>query len=564
MPEAAIPSADAAASPAQSAKNPRKAPRRATAPAGAPAKGLTTPASLLVIGADGMMISAGSSPSTAASHDAGASPIAGAATEPVAGAAVPPVDEAGAPPLAGGESSAATSDAPEPEVAAPTDAESIAAEMTLLSRRERRLAEQNLTPGLELGPTAPEMAAADFIAVESTALESTPGQAAGRTSPKKRSRLTSFARGLLYMLVISALVVGLGTVLSGKEEAAVGPSQTELHRQIAWEKTITLVAQTTALARSSGDVQVQEILHQTTKELQAQAEALDDGLPPNTAAPTPEGATLKPVTVRELILGLTSNGDELLGNALSADHSLGRVFAAVGTSQLLQGRSLSTAVGSTAPASRFLPAQVNFPAPVGPRCNSTLEPRPGVTVDSALRAAALGEQKAVYAYQVATTRLVEPQFSMSAQLLARHQRKLEVLNNELQVRCLPLATPVAGFALDASFTATPGQALTKVEAELAVIYADLAALSTAPAQDSTNTPSVSGAAMAPAGSATSQQPANITSLRKISVTWLLDSSASQAFWGGTVGALAGMAAPSPSAPPALAPVPATVSTPTNP
>ncbi|MDD0857393.1 hypothetical protein NHF46_05595 [Arthrobacter alpinus] len=57
-----------------------------------------------------------------------------------------------------------------------------------------------------------------------------------------------------------------------------------------------------------------------------------------------------------------------------------------------------------------------------------------------MTAAALAEQKAVYAYQVATTRFTEPQFSKSKALLTRHQEKLEVLNEELRLRCLPGST----------------------------------------------------------------------------------------------------------------------------
>ncbi|ALO67591.1 hypothetical protein AS189_15205 [Arthrobacter alpinus] len=164
---------------------------------------------------------------------------------------------------------------------------------------------------------------------------------------------------------------------------------------------------------------------------------------------------------------------------------MGRVFASVGTSQLLQAEQLGSALGAAVPASAFLPAKVSFAVPTGPQCSSTLEPRPGVTVDSALTAAALAEQKAVYAYQVATTRFTEPQFSKSKALLTRHQEKLEVLNEELRLRCLPPAAPVAGFALDSSFTKLPKQALSTLELELGAIYADLAAVST---ENSTGVP----------------------------------------------------------------------------
>lgn len=420
-----------------------------------------------------------------------------------------------------------------------------------LSRRERRLAEQRLESDVEPGDNAPATLPAgaangmadakpgDAIATKST------GTAVNRAKPvKKRNRFVAFIRGLFFLVVISALVVGMGTVLSGNEEAAVGPSQTEQHRQAAWLATTALLSQTTALASTTGDPKIQDVLARATKDLAVQAAALGDGLPPNTATPTPTATPGAPPTAAQLAVALTTSGGELLTSSLTAEHAMGRVFAAAGTSQLLLGQNLSTAAGSTAPATTFLPARIDFTAPDGPACKSTLEPRPGASIDAALRAAALSEQKAVYAYQVSTTRFAEPQFGQSAALLQRHQAKLEVLNAELRVRCLPLATPVAGFDLDPSFTTTPKIALAGLEADLSGIYADLAALSTALPEDSAATAATGAAAAA------TPQPANTTNIREIAVTWLLDSAQAQDSWGGSPAALAGMPVESAPAGPA--------------
>lgn len=448
------------------------------------------------------------------------------------------------------------------EIAGPAEetipaAEGVAETAVPLSRRERRLAEEGAASGVAVASPAAAVAAATAparTAAPASGLRQRPEAPRARQQPRKttgkrRRRIVSFVRAALFLLVISALVMGLGTVLTGHDEATVGTTQTEANRQAAWEKTTALLAQTTQLSSTTGGPKVQELLDQTAGDLAVQAAALGNGLPADTSgstagitagssttAPAPATATLT-----QLLLALHASGEELLGNALSADHAMGRVFAAVGTSQILQSHKLSVAVGTTPQPSKFLPARIDFPAPAGPTCKSTLEPRPGATIDAALRAAALAEQKAVYAYQVSTTRFAEPQFSSAAQLLARHEQKLQALNAELALRCLPLAAPVAGSALDPAFTAKPAKALAQLEAELGAIYGDLAALS--PAQ--TDAPGAPALGAAPTGSATTaptQEPSNTGILREISVAWLLDSAQTQSIWGGTVGALPGLAA----------------------
>lgn len=633
---------------AAAAKPSRKGPRRATAPAGAPATSLSNVPALLVIGADGSMVSAAApvqstqesalaesplsepplqesespapdghspdadpaalrepessddpaseiatvdsrpaetlavkeassaaekveepasedgaadaqaavTPNTAASNDAGASaePSEETATVPTDTAADEPGDDATQKPAVDALEPEAVAD--ETETAATAQAEQPVAEAVVpLSRRERRLAEQGPMTGAPVASPAATAAAQALRAApvaESGRIIAEPGagqqhqEQPGKARGKRRGTFASFARGLFFLLVISLVVVGMGTVLTGHNEAAVGPSQTEANRQRAWEQTTLLLAQASHLGGSAGSAPVQDILSQTAADLAVQAAALGDGLPASTTTPAATPAPAPP-TLAQFTAALHASGEALLSNAMTADYAMGRVFAAAGTSQLLRSQNLSTAVGSTPQPSQFLPARVDFPAAVGPTCKSTLEPRPGATIDAALRAGAMGEQKAVYAYQVATTRFAEPQFSSSAKLLAGHKRKLQVLNEELALRCLPLATPVAGFVLDSSFTSAPAKALADLEGELSAIYGDLAALSLA--QNSSAVTLAAGAASAEdAPSTPSQEPSSTSNLREISVTWLLDSAQKQAFWGGTVGALPGLAVtPPPSA-----------------
>lgn len=588
----------------QTARGPHKVPRRATSPAGSPAQGSQSAVALLIIGTDGVMLKApaphpltpsadrepGEGPSLPASAGDGDSVVAAehtdadtvtaevSKTEAVQAEAVQAkalVVEADEVVVTGVLHAAATPHIADAVVSVPED---LSAPFNS-TRRERRLAELHTGSSSGQAPIGTTSAGSSGWEVAATAaanksaaaqyLAANPHDQEGdRTAPAvaarpNRSRPVAFLRGLFFLAIISALVVGMGTVLSGQENGTVGPSQTELHRQEAWETTTQLQAQAAALS-STAAASVQQQLQRIANDLAVQALALSDGLPPDTAtqtATTTDSTASATPTVTGLLQGLSTNSEALLEHALTAEHAMGGVFAAAGTSQLIQAQELALSVGTAPTTSQFLPALVAFPAPVGPECSSTLEPRPGATIDAALRAAALGEQKAVYAYQVSTTRLSEPQFSESAELLERHQDKLAVLDLELEVRCLPPAAPVAGFDLDPAFTAHPQTALAALEGELAGIYADLAALSPArseksaalagAARPSVSASSVSASLTDPAKAARTKPATNVGApnapvaasgtLRELSVMWLLDSSQTQEFWGGTVGALAGMA-----------------------
>ena len=452
-----------------------------------------------------------------------------------------------------------------------------------LSRRERRLAEQQGADGI--ASAAVESAVSESTdsgrAVSaSSASEDETGpelQLSSMAKPaKKRNRFVAFLRGLFFLVVISALVVALGTVLTGQDLNASGPSPTQLQRQAAWEATTKLQSEAVNLAEASSTPQLQKTLSAAATNLGLQAAALSDGLPTEaatktaTASPTSAtepGSAPAPLTVTGLVQGLSANAETLLGGALTAEQAMGRAFASVGTSQLLQAAELASVAGTTVPASTYTPALVDFPAASGPVCTSTLEPRPGATVDSALRTAAVAEQKAVYAYQVAATRFAEPQFSKATALLDRHQHKLELLNDELRLRCLPLAEPVAGFTLDSTFTSLPKQALSILEAQLSTIYGDLAALSPTKGSDQNpnSEPASASAAMPepePTASAAGATPlpVNGSNLREMSVLWLLDSTQAYTAWGGSVEALPGFA---PEITPGINPEPVVSSAPAS-
>lgn len=547
----------------------RKAPPRVTAAAGAPASTRSSAPAILVFDANGMMVPATATPTDEQpakpqdpsdaenSPAADAAPIEVAESESPAPEAVPvpvPVD---ALPIAVTDSASDTESAIE-TLSTSVEAVEVPASQ---SRRERRLAEQQEVDGTTSAAVVPTDSG-------STALDTTDSKTTDTDSPRsreetahhaelnssakpprKRNRLIAFFRGLFFLVVISALVVAMGTVLSGPDVNAGDQSPTQAQRQVAWETTTKLHSEALLLADASNSSQLQKALSTTAEHLGLQAAALSDGLP----APAPTASSTStatelasaPLSITGLVQDLSANAETLLGNALTAEHSMGRVFASVGTSQLLQSAELAAAAGSGAPTSKYVPALVDFPSASGPSCTSTLEPRPGVTVDSALRAVAVAEQKAVYAYQVASTRFAEPQFSKATGFLARHQQKLDLLNAELRLRCLPLADPVAGFDLDSTFTTLPKQALSILEVQLSFIYGELAALSTAPEgtapdADRSATAAESAALSSPAPVST-EDPLKGSRLRELAVLWLLDSTQAHTSWGGAVEALPGIA-----------------------
>jgi Domain of unknown function (DUF4439) len=413
------------------------------------------------------------------------------------------------------------------EDAAPADA------AAPLSRRERRLAEQSGPDGATPATSAAPARKAD---APSAPLAPTPSETC-----KPRRKLWSALRGFLLFVVIAAVVVGMGTVISGKEAPTEAASATEGNRTEAWARSAALLGQAKALAANPANASLKTLLASTATALDAQVSALAGDLPTATATTT-STAVVTPATFSA---SLEAGANELLADSLTAEGALGRTFASVGTSWLLQSAAINKNLGKSAPQSAFL-ATATFLGPAAmPSCHTTRKPEPGLSSDAALATAAQAEQKAVYAYQVAGTRLPEPAFTRAVNLLAAHEARLARLNGELAAQCLPQLPLSPGFMLEPSFTSEPAKSLAALEGQLVLVYGDLAALSQpAPA----TLTSEKGAAHATAGAtataaAGAPKPGSQTSVRAISIAWLLGSAMNQLSWGGTVGALPGIPAP---------------------
>ncbi len=341
------------------------------------------------------------------------------------------------------------------------------------------------------------------------------------------------ARGLMFAVLAAAMVLALGTVVSG-QEAGTGPSATDINRELSWAQTAALLAQARAARDAEPGPAAKALLQQSAADLETQLAGLADsrGVAASAAAvPTAAAATTANFTA-----ALAASANVLLGDSLTAEGAVGRTFASAGTNRLLLASALDKLLGRPTPQSPYLSA-TGLPAPDAPACRKTKEPQPGASADAALTAAVRAEQQAVYAYQVAGSRLAEPAFGRAAELAGVHRNSLELLNGELARHCLPAVPAVPGFVLAPDFTGAPAAALATLEGQLALVYADVAALS-APV------PVASGVPSAPATGATQGPvPADrALTLREIAVTGLVGSALRQQEWGGALGALPGIPA----------------------
>ncbi|RAN75914.1 hypothetical protein B5P43_24965 [Bacillus sp. SRB_336] len=492
----------------------RTGPRRASLPAGAPATASAAPA-LLVFGGDGLLV-----------HAPAATDAAGRPAPEDTATSIP--DDAGTPlPEPPAPAAAAAPAAPsEPSAAAARPAPGPDGVPGPLTRRARRLAEDDspaaaVVPGtaVEIRPPAPAPSAAP-------------------PAPRRRGRVRTRLRGLLFLVLIGAIVLGLGTVVPATD-ADAGASATDVNREAAWAQTAVLLAQARTARDTEKDPAARALLAQSASDLAVQLAALGGAGSEAATAPVAKG-----MTTAGFAQALGGSAGTLLADAVTADAALGRTFAAAGTNRLLLASALNRRLGRAAPASPYLPAVVQPVPAASATCTSTREPQDGANLDTALTAASRAEQQAVYAYQVAGSRLAEPGLSRAVELAAVHESRLELLNAGLAGRCLPAVAAVPGFALSRDFTQAPAAALAKLEGELVLVYGDLAALSApaavrpavAPATNAAAANAAPNAAPKPAAAA-----AHVTDLREVAVAGVVESASLQREWGGVLDALPGIA-----------------------
>lgn len=205
--------------------------------------------------------------------------------------------------------------------------------------------------------------------------------------------------------------------------------------------------------------------------------------PAGGASPTPAATQERPTRVA-FVSALSSSAIRRLADATKADGGTARLLAAVGTAQLLESSRLAAIWGLPVPAAPAEASTAPTPAPSCPALpgTSTTAPTPGTAssgadLPAAVAAVVSSEQEAIYAYQVALTKLDPKASATAATLLARHQELLRGAEAQGRLHCVATPPREAGYRLPASFAAKPGSALGNMEASSLTAYADLVALS---------------------------------------------------------------------------------------
>lgn len=281
----------------------------------------------------------------------------------------------------------------------------------------------------------------------------------------------------LLLAFLAVLVLGVGAVLvprdAGKPQAV---PFSEAARSEALSSTETLLWSASLL--ESAD---------TVTLLTSQAQAL---LQPSgssastapTASPSP-GATQNRPTRAGFVSALASSASRRLGDAANADGGMARLLAAVGTAQLLESSRLAATWGLPLPATPAGASTAPTPLPSCPASPGTSTAPPLGTAPTqadlpgALAAVVSSEQEAIYAYQVALTKLDAKASATAATRLARHQELLRGAEAQGRLHCIATPPREAGYRLPASFATQTAAALGSMESSSLTAYADLVALS---------------------------------------------------------------------------------------
>jgi hypothetical protein len=282
----------------------------------------------------------------------------------------------------------------------------------------------------------------------------------------------------LLLAFLAVLVLGVG---AGFVPRDVGKPQavpfSETARSEALSSAETLLGSASLLESTD-----------TVMLLTSQAQAL---LQPSgsSASSTPTAsaslrATQDRPTRAGFVSALSASASRRLADAANADGGMARLLAAVGTAQLLESSRLATNWGLPLPATP--PGASAAPAPP-PSCpastgTSTTAPTPGTAptqadLPGALAAVVSSEQEAIYAYQVALTKLDAKASATASTWLARHQELLRGAEAQGRLHCIATPPREAGYRLPATFAAKPGLALGSMESSSLTAYADLVALS---------------------------------------------------------------------------------------
>ncbi len=281
----------------------------------------------------------------------------------------------------------------------------------------------------------------------------------------------------LLVSLLAVLVVGTGTVLLPADDGpAPEPPFSGTAKAAAYAETRALLADAAAAGSQPATVTL----------LETQARALLAPAPASASAAVsfPSAA---PLTKADFLAALSRSAAQRLADAGKSDGGTARLLAAVGTAQLLESARLAGAWGLPAPAgpSLALPTAVSSPT-VLPTCAAgggtaaaaaaAGQADPADDGD-ALAAVVSAEQKAVYLYQVARTRLDGTAAGAAAADLSRHQDLLREAEALTRQHCTESPPREAGYRLPAGLASHAAAALAEQESAALPAYGELLALS---------------------------------------------------------------------------------------
>lgn len=291
---------------------------------------------------------------------------------------------------------------------------------------------------------------------------------------KAGRKVLAWLRRALLLLLIMLLVLAIGSTV--KSKAPAGPSATELARVSALAEAQTLLTQAKLLAAKPPSSAVSPALKNSVGTLEAGISALTIPAASPSPSATVSSSAAAP-TVTSFLKALDQNASKNLEAARLVEPGLARLLSAFGAGQAIAGQYLAQ-LGKL----EHQPVQASTPANnITPSSCATATPAASdgpASQQQALTAVDQAEQKAIYAYQVAATRLETEQASdLALKLLAGHQTALEQARQHLSSRCLQLPAQQPGFPLSAAFLASPNTELATLENQLGVVYGDLIGLS---------------------------------------------------------------------------------------
>jgi hypothetical protein len=300
--------------------------------------------------------------------------------------------------------------------------------------------------------------------------------------PAEKHGSPGWAKVLLVSL-LAVLVLGTGAVLlPANDGPAPEPPFSDTAKAAAYADTRALLMDAAAAGSPPATVTL----------LQTQARALLAPAPASASSAAVSSASSAPRTKADFLTALSRSASQRLADAGNSDGGTARLLAAVGTAQLLESARLARAWGLPAPAgpslalpTPALPTPVSSPA-AAPSCTGDGGTTAAATAGGqanpadagdALAAVVSAEQRAVYLYQVALTRLDGAAAVTAAADLSRHQDLLHEAEGRARQHCTEPPPREAGYRLPAGLASHAAAALGEQESAALPAYGELLALS---------------------------------------------------------------------------------------